>query len=87
MESKPEEKISIEHLAASLAIGRRNFDRRFIKATGNTPTEYLQRIKVEDAKKSFETSRRTINEIMYEVVIQTLKPSGKCLGKLQGCRH
>src|SRR5690606_33991394 len=64
IESKPEEKISIEQLAASFAIGRRNFDRRFIKATGNTPTEYVQRVKVEAAKKAFETSRKAINEVM-----------------------
>ena len=84
MESKPEEKISIEHLAASLAIGRRNFDRRFIKATGNTPTEYLQRIKVEAAKKSFETSRRTINEIMYEVGYSDLKAFREVFRKITG---
>ncbi len=84
MESKPEEKISIEHLSASLAIGRRNFDRRFIKATGNTPTEYLQRIKVEAAKKSFETSRRTINEIMYEVGYSDLKAFREVFRKITG---
>ena len=47
------EKISFEELASKLAISRRNFDRRFIKATGNTPVEYLQRVKVEVAKKNF----------------------------------
>lgn len=30
-------KISFENLASELAISRRSFDRRFIKATGNTP--------------------------------------------------
>jgi transcriptional regulator GlxA family with amidase domain len=38
-------------LSAKFAVGRRNFDRRFIKATGNTPVEYLQRVKIESAKK------------------------------------
>lgn len=67
IESKLEEKISIEDLAARFAIGRRNFDRRFIKATGNTPAEYAQRVKMEAAKKAFETSRKTVSEVMYEV--------------------
>ncbi|HVK49111.1 MAG TPA: helix-turn-helix domain-containing protein, partial [Pseudobacter sp.] len=49
------------------ATGRRNFDRRFIKATGNTPIEYAQRVKIESAKKSLETTRKTINEVMYEL--------------------
>lgn len=46
------EKLSIDKLASQLAIGRRNFDRRFVKATGNTPMEYLQRVRIEAAKKS-----------------------------------
>ncbi len=45
------EKISFEALSRQYAVGRRNFDRRFIKATGNTPLEYLQRVKIESAKK------------------------------------
>ncbi len=73
IESRPDERISTERLAASFAIGRRNFDRRFIKATGNTPLEYAQRVKIETAKKAFETSRKTINEVMYEVGYSDLK--------------
>jgi transcriptional regulator GlxA family with amidase domain len=60
-------KISFEELASKLAISRRNFDRRFIKATGNTPVEYLQRVKVEAAKRSLEKGRKNINEVMDEV--------------------
>lgn len=61
------EKISIEELSSRFSVGRRNFDRRFIKATGNSPIEYIQRVKVESAKKSLEISRKTVSEIMYEV--------------------
>ncbi|MCW3119569.1 MAG: helix-turn-helix protein [Chitinophagaceae bacterium] len=60
-------KISFEELASNLAISRRNFDRRFIKATGNTPVEYMQRVKVEAAKRSLEKGRKNINEVMDEV--------------------
>jgi transcriptional regulator GlxA family with amidase domain len=60
-------KISFEKLASELAISRRNFDRRFIKATGNTPVEYLQRVKVEVAKSNLEKGRKSIFEVMYEV--------------------
>lgn len=67
LEENYQDKISIEKLSAALSIGRRNFDRRFIKATGLTPLDYLQRVKIEAAKKLFETSRKTVNEIMYEV--------------------
>jgi transcriptional regulator GlxA family with amidase domain len=61
------EKISFEELASKLATSRRNFDRRFIKATGNTPVEYLQRVKVEVAKKSLENGRKSIFEVMNDV--------------------
>ena len=60
-------KISFENLAAKLAVSRRNFDRRFIKATGNTPVEYLQRVKVEVAKRTLEKGRKSIFEVMNEV--------------------
>ncbi|HEV2481770.1 MAG TPA: helix-turn-helix domain-containing protein [Puia sp.] len=61
------EKISFEDLASRLAISRRNFDRRFVKAVGNTPVEYLQRVKVEVAKSSLENGRKSIFEVMMEV--------------------
>jgi transcriptional regulator GlxA family with amidase domain len=67
IEQNIDAKISFEKLASQLAISRRNFDRRFIKATGNTPVEYLQRVKVEAAKKELEKGRKTIFEIMNEV--------------------
>jgi transcriptional regulator GlxA family with amidase domain len=60
-------KFSFEEVASRLAISRRNFDRRFIKATGNTPVEYLQRVKVEAAKRSLENGRKNISEVMDEV--------------------
>lgn len=61
------ERISFEKLASELATSRRNFDRRFIKATGNTPVEYLQRVKVEVAKIALEKGRKSIYEVMNEV--------------------
>jgi transcriptional regulator GlxA family with amidase domain len=67
IESKLNEKISVDELSSRFALGRRNFDRRFIKATGNSPLEYSQRVKIEAAKRAFESTRKTINEVMYEV--------------------
>ncbi|AYB33493.1 GlxA family transcriptional regulator [Chryseolinea soli] len=67
IEENLSEKISFEDLASRLAISRRNFDRRFIKATGNTPVEYLQRVKVEVAKSTLEKGRKSIYEVMNDV--------------------
>ena len=84
IESKLEERISTEALSARFAVGRRNFDRRFIKATGNTPTEYAQRVKIESAKKAFETTRKTIYEVMYEVGYSDLKAFRELFRRLTG---
>ena len=84
MESKLNEKISVEHLSDMFSIGRRNFDRRFIKATGNTPLEYLQRLKIESAKKALETTRKTVNEVMYEVGYSDVKAFREVFRKITG---
>lgn len=67
------EKISVDQLADMLALGRRSLERRFKKATSNTVIEYIQRVKMEAAKKSFETSRKNINEVMYDVGYSDMK--------------
>jgi len=84
IENHLDEKISVEHLSSRFAVGRRNFDRRFIKATGNTPVEYLQRVKIESAKKAFETSRKSINEVMYEVGYLDVKAFREVFRKITG---
>lgn len=67
IEKKIEEKISIEELADSAAVGRRSFERRFKQATNNSILEYIQRVKIEAAKRSLETARKNINEVMFDV--------------------
>lgn len=84
LEQNMHDKVSVEQLSTRLAVSRRNFDRRFIKATGNTPTEYLQRLKVEAAKKAFETTRKNINEVMYEVGYSDVKAFREVFRKITG---
>lgn len=67
IESKLDEKISVGEMSSKFSLGRRNFDRRFLKATGNSPLEYARRVKMEAAKRAFESTRKGINEVMYEV--------------------
>ena len=84
LEENYRDKISVEKLATELNIGRRNFDRRFIKATGFTPLDYLQRVKIEAAKKLFETTRNTVNEIMYEVGYKDAKAFRDVFSRITG---
>src|SRR4030095_10545149 len=67
IENNFHEKITIDQLASMLFLSRRNFERRFKKATSNTVVEYLQRVKVEAAKISLESARENVNEVMYKV--------------------
>ncbi|MEM9650064.1 MAG: helix-turn-helix domain-containing protein [Bacteroidota bacterium] len=67
IESNVTEKISVEQLAKKYAISGRNFVRRFKKATQNTPLEYIQRVKIEAAKRSFESTQQNVKEVMYQV--------------------
>jgi transcriptional regulator GlxA family with amidase domain len=84
IENNLHKKISVEDLSTLFSVGRRNFDRRFIKATGNTPVEYVQRVKIESAKKAFETSRKTINEVMYQVGYSDVKAFREVFRKITG---
>jgi len=67
IEANVGDRITVDQLASMLCIGRRNLERRFKKATANTVVEYIQRVKVEAAKISFESSRENVNEVMYQV--------------------
>ncbi|HEX5167956.1 MAG TPA: helix-turn-helix domain-containing protein [Cyclobacteriaceae bacterium] len=84
IEKNINDKISIESLATGFAVSRRNFDRRFIKATGNTPLEYLQRVKIEAAKKYLETGRKTINEVMFDVGYSDVKAFRELFRRITG---
>jgi transcriptional regulator GlxA family with amidase domain len=74
----------VEDLAGKFAIGRRNFERRFKKATNNTPAEYIQRVKIEAAKKRLESSAKNVNEIMYEVGYSDIKAFRLVFKKVTG---
>jgi transcriptional regulator GlxA family with amidase domain len=67
IESNFQEKITVDQLASMVALSRRNLERRFKKATANTVVEYIQRVKIEAAKMSLESSRENVNEVMYTV--------------------
>src|SRR5687768_1522799 len=84
IENNVSDRISVENLALKFAIGKRNFERRFKKATHNTPVEYMQRVKIEAAKKSFETSRKNVNEVMYDVGYTDTKAFRAVFKKITG---
>ncbi|WP_310393644.1 helix-turn-helix domain-containing protein [Hymenobacter sp.] len=78
------DKISVEELASPAFLSRRNFERRFKKATFNTVTEYIQRVKIEAAKMSLESSLENVNEVMYSVGYSDTKAFRAIFKKITG---
>lgn len=84
IENHFQDKLTVEQLADMFALGRRSLERRFKKATNNTVVEYIQRVKIEAAKKSFETSGKNINEVMYDVGYTDTKAFRTTFKKISG---
>lgn len=59
--------LKISQLAQQAGMGERTFLRRFKQATGDLPSEYIQRLRIESARHLLETSVLTIEEITYKI--------------------
>lgn len=84
IEKNYEDKITVEDLANLVNIGRRTFERRFKEATTNSPIEYIQRVRIEAAKKFFEASRKNVTEVMYDVGYTDTKAFRDIFRKITG---
>jgi len=84
IESNFQDRITIDNLADMCAIGRRSFERRFRKATNNTVIEYIQRVKIEVAKRSLEGSRKNVSEVMFDVGYTDTKAFRDVFKKITG---
>jgi transcriptional regulator GlxA family with amidase domain len=84
IEANYQNKMTVDELADMFAIGRRSFERRFKKATNNTVIEYAQRVKIEAAKRAFESSRKNINEVMFDVGYTDTKAFRDVFKKITG---
>ncbi|GAA4335073.1 helix-turn-helix domain-containing protein [Mucilaginibacter gynuensis] len=73
MESAYAQSATIEEIVGDIPSSRRNFVRRFKHATGITPIEYLQRTRIEGAKKLLEKTNQSITEIMFNSGYNDLK--------------
>ncbi len=61
------ESLTVDELASRMFINRRTLERRFRAATGNSIIEYLQRVRVESAKKLLEHKTSNITDTMFAV--------------------
>ena len=78
------EKITVDEIAEKFALGRRSLERRLKKATSNTVSEYIQRVKIEAAKKGLETGMLNVNQVMYDVGYSDTKAFRHTFKKITG---
>ncbi len=55
--------LSVENLASRLAMSPRNFARVFVRETGRTPGRFVEQLRTEAARRSLESSGKSIKEI------------------------
>jgi len=84
IESNFGDKLTVDALADRCAMDRINFSRRFKKATQLSPAAYIQRVKIEAAKRSLESTRKNINEVMYDVGYSDIKAFRTIFKKVAG---
>lgn len=63
MRSNLSEKLTIEHLAARMAMSPRNFSRAFTNVIGISPAKAVERLRLEAAREQVENSREPIEQI------------------------
>jgi len=86
IEQHESEPIDYEWLAQELRTSRRSLERRFRQSVGVTPLAYLQKLRVERAKRLLEEGTRTFSEITYQVGYEDIPFFRKVFVRLTGLR-
>lgn len=84
IEKNHRDKITVDRLAEMFALSRRSLERRFKKATRNTIVEYIQRVKMEAAKKALEKGAKNVGEVMFDVGYSDEKAFRNTFKKITG---
>jgi len=84
IEKHIEARVTVDFLADRCAMNRINFSRRFKRATKVSPVDYIQRVKIEAAKRGLEAGRKNINEVMYAVGYTDVKAFRTVFKKVAG---
>jgi transcriptional regulator GlxA family with amidase domain len=66
LESHYREAFDLDGLAAHLRLTPRTLMRRFRQATGLTPLQYQQSLRIEAAKAQLEASRESVNQVVWQ---------------------
>jgi len=86
IEQHHKEPVDYDRLARTCGVSRRSLERRFRKATGETPLGYLQQVRVEAAKRLLEEGGRSFDEITYGIGYEDVSFFRKVFIRLTGLR-
>jgi len=78
------EDISVDQVASQVNMSKRNFIRRFKRATQCTPLEYIQNVKIEAAKQFLELGHDSIQTLVYEVGYNDIKTFREVFKRVTG---
>jgi len=84
LEKHAREPLSIDDLSETFNMSSRNMTRRFKNATGDSPSVYIQRLRIESAKHFLEESRKSFDEITYTVGYEDSRSFSRLFKKYTG---
>jgi transcriptional regulator GlxA family with amidase domain len=76
--------MTVSDLAKKANLGERTFARRFKKATGDTPLEYLQHLRIGQARTFLETTEESIDTITYATGYEDVSSFRRLFKKITG---
>jgi transcriptional regulator GlxA family with amidase domain len=78
------DRLTIEQMSRIAGLGQRTLLRRFRKATGDSPVMYLQRVRIEAARRQLELSRDSIEQIAWQVGYEDGSSFNRLFKKITG---
>ena len=84
MEEHSSLSFDLEQLAAHLHVSGRTLQRRFKRATDLTPIQYLQQLRIQNAKEMLEESIESVEEIVWKTGYEDVVTFGKLFKRITG---
>ena len=76
--------VAVAAMAGEAGMEERTFQRRFKAATGMTPVEYVQHLRVGKARELLEFTRRTVDQVAWSVGYEDAAAFRKLFHRLTG---
>lgn len=75
-------KLSLDNIAQAVFLSKYHLLHVFKKALGVTPYEYIQQLRIDDAKHLLNTTNKTISEIAFEVGFESISQFNRAFKKI-----